>query len=362
MTHSAEAKQKLDRAKVEQFAATVLGHYVGGAITYMIDLGHRTGLFDAAAQGPATSVELADRAGLQERYVREWASALAAGGVLTYDATDGRFTLPLEHAACLTDLGPNMAPVSLFQAHMGKTLGDVATAFRDGGGVPYSKFRPEFTDVMDGLSRRTFDGHLVDEIVPLAPGLPEQLTTGARVADVGCGTGHSTNVLAQAFPRSTFAGFDYAEEVVERARKEAAELGLRNVTFELADISRLRVEQAFDVAVSFDTIHDQANPAGAIASVYAALRPGGTYLFLEPYASSNLEDNIGNPMAPMVYAISTLHCMTVSLAEGGAGLGTACGEQKFRELLEGAGFVDLAVTAPAPGDPMGAIFVTRKPG
>jgi 2-polyprenyl-3-methyl-5-hydroxy-6-metoxy-1,4-benzoquinol methylase len=354
-------KQELDRGKVEQFAATVLGHYVGGAITFMIDLGHRTGLFDAAAQGPATSAELAARAGLQERYVREWASALAMGGILRYDASDGTFTLPPEHAACLTDLGPNMAPVSLFQAHMGKTLGDVAVAFREGGGVPYSKFRPEFTDVMDGLSRRTFDGHLVDEIVPLAPGLPEQLTAGARVADIGCGTGHSTNVLAQAFPRSTFVGYDYSEEAVERARKEAAEMGLADVSFELADVSRLHVTEPFDVAVSFDTIHDQADPAGAVASVHSALRPGGTYLFLEPYASSNLEDNIANPMAPMIYAISTLHCMTVSLAEGGAGLGTACGEQKFRELLTAAGFADIDVTAPAPGDPMGAIFVARKP-
>ncbi len=348
----------LDAHRVEEFAGQLLGLYTHSFVTYMIDLGSRTGLFEAAAQGPATSTELADRAGLHERYVREWAGALVTGGILDYDAADGTYSLPAEHAVCLTGGGAaNLAPISQMVALLGVHVPAVARAFREGGGVPYSTFRPEFTDVMDALGRGLYDELLVDAILPLAPGLPECLGAGARVADIGCGTGHSTNVLARAFPRSQFVGYDLAEDAIARARTEAADWGLANVTFEVRDVGDL--PHGFDAVVGFDVVHDQRDPAGVLRGVHEALVPGGWFLMKDVRASSNLEDNRANPFAAMMYGVSTLHCMTVSLAEGGAGLGTMWGEQLACRMLAEAGFVDTEVHE-TPGDPMDSVYISRR--
>ena len=351
----------IDEARIEQFMQQTFGRYVDGMVTLMIDIGYRTGLFEAAAAGPATSSELADRAGLHERYVREWLGAMVTAGIFEYDPGTGIYTLPVEHAICLTgDGASNAARFSLFTAMLGKHVQAVATAFREGGGVPYSAYRPEFTDVMDTMSRNIFDDGLVNGVLPLAPGVTERLESGARGADIGCGTGHAAVVLGQAFPKSTFVGYDLADDAIERGRAEAAAAGLTNVSFEIQDVAQLRVDQPFDVVFSFDTIHDQVDPAAVLANIHAALAPGGTYVMVEPHISSNLEDNVGNPFAPLLYGTSTLHCMTISLAHGGAGLGTAFGEQKARQLLADAGFGEVAVN-PAPGDPIDAVYVTHKP-
>jgi 2-polyprenyl-3-methyl-5-hydroxy-6-metoxy-1,4-benzoquinol methylase len=355
------AASTLDEGRIEQFMQQTFGSYIGGMVTLMIDVGYRTGLFEAAAAGPATSEDLASRAGLQERYVREWLGAMVTSGIFEYDPASGTYTLPIEHAVCLTGEGAsNVARLSLFTSMLGKHVGAVATAFREGGGVPYSAFRPEFTDVMDTMSRNVFDESLVGGFLPLAPGVTELLTSGARAADVGCGTGHALVVLATAFPASTFVGYDLAEDALERARAEAAAAGVTNVSFEVCDVAQLRVDEPFDVILSFDTVHDQVDPAAVLANIHAALVPGGPYVMVEPHASSNLEDNVGNPMAPLMYAVSTLHCMTISLAHDGAGLGTAFGEQKARQLLADAGFGEVSVH-PAPGDPLDAVYVTHKP-
>jgi SAM-dependent methyltransferase len=186
------------------------------------------------------------------------------------------------------------------------------------------------------------------------------LRAGAHVADVGCGTGHSTVVLATAFPASTFLGTDIAEDAITRANAEADTLGVTNVRFELADAAAFTTNDPFDVVFSFDAIHDQVDPRAAVERIFEALRPGGVYVMVEPAASSNLEDNIDNPMAPWLYGVSTLHCLTVSLAHDGAGLGTAWGHQRARQLLTDVGFVDVAVHD-APGDPLDVIFVAVKP-
>jgi 2-polyprenyl-3-methyl-5-hydroxy-6-metoxy-1,4-benzoquinol methylase len=350
-----------DPAVAEAFAGTLFGLYTGGMLTFMVDIGHRTGLFEAAAEGPATSQQLADRAGLQERYVREWLGAMTTGRVFNYDPRTRVYTLPAEHAACLTGRGSgNLAPISQFPAHMGSHVQQVARAFRDGGGVPYEEFRPDFTDLMDAGSRNGFDEHLITGILPLAPGLTDRLRAGARVADIGCGTGHAIVLMAAAFPSSTFVGYDLAQDAIEKARAEAAEAGVANAEFEARDVAQLTVAEPFDAIVSFDTIHDQVDPVAVLAHIYAALVPGGTYLMQEPNTSSNLEDNLANPAAPLIYAISTLHCLTVSLALGGAGLGTAFGEQMARQLLSDAGFGEVSVH-PTPGDPLDAVYVTHKP-
>jgi SAM-dependent methyltransferase len=351
----------IDEGAVEEFAGRLIGIFTDGLLAYLIDIGHRTGLFDAAAEGPATSAELAARAGLEERYVREWLGAMASAAIVEYDAATGSFTLPPEQAMCLSGTGAaNLAPFSQLNTHLAKYVDKVAAAFRNGGGVPYGEYRPEFTGVMDGLGRGAYDQILVDGWLPLAPGLTEQLAAGARAADFGCGTGHALVVLGAAFPASTFVGYDLDDEAIEAGRAEAAERRLTNVRFEARDIATLHVDEPLDAAFVFDALHDQVDPVGVLARIYESLRPGGTLFAKEPRVSSNLEDNIGNPMAPLVYSISTLHCLTVSLAHGGAGLGTAFGEQVARRLLTDAGFVDVMVHD-SPGDPTDGIFVARKP-
>ena len=357
MTSSTET---VDRERVADFARHIFGLYTGGLLTYLIDLGNRTGLFAAAERGPATAPTLAERAGLRERYVREWLGAMVSGGIMTYDPATQTYTLPAEHAACLAGTGyTNMAPMSAMVAHLGKHQAELEHAFREGGGVPYSAFRPEFTGAMDQLNRRALDELLVNAWLPLVPGLAERLEAGARVADVGCGSGHALVVLAEAFPRSTFVGFDIAEDALQLGRAEAAQAGLTNLTFEVADVAALDIPDPFDAVFAIDAVHDQANPAEVLRRVHGALAPGGTFLMVDMAASSNLEDNVGNPSAPWIYSVSTLHCLTVSLANDGVGLGAAWGEQTARRMLRDAGFAEI-VTHPAPGLTRNIIYVTGR--
>jgi SAM-dependent methyltransferase len=361
MTTTSADAPPFDPAKAEAFAGQLLGTYTAAMTTYMIDLGRRTGLFDAAALGPATSTELAERAGLKERYVREWLGAVTSAGIATYDPATATYTFPVEHLACLTGNDENnLAPMSSACTHLAHFVGPVGEAFRHGGGVPYEQYRPDFTDVMDGMSRPMMDGVLVDKIVPLTGQLVGQLTDGIRVADIGCGTGHTTNLLARAYPASTFVGYDLAGDALERGTDEAADWGLTNVTFEELDVAALPPEPTIGAAFAFDAIHDQADPATVLARIFGALAPGGTFVMFDVRASSHLERNLENPMAPLLYGVSTLHCMTVSLACGGAGLGTVWGEELALEMLAEAGFVDVEVHE-APGDPMDSVYVARKP-
>jgi SAM-dependent methyltransferase len=350
---------QLDEDRVERFAGTLLTTFTAGMTTLMVDLADRTGLLAALAAGPGSSAELAARAGLTERYVRECLGALATAGLIDYDAGTAAFTLPAEHAACLTGPGAlNLAPVARIGTLLAGHVAGVARAFRVGGGVPYEAYRPEFTAVMDGLSRGLLDGQLVDGIVPLVPGLPERLAAGARVADVGCGTGHAVNLLARAFPRSTVVGYDIAADAIDMARAEAAAWGLTNASFEVLDVAALPADPPFDAVFAFDAIHDQADPAGVLAAVRRALLPDGVFAMMDVKAASRLEDNLGNPVAPWLYAVSTLHCLTVSLAYGGAGLGTAWGEELARAMLADAGFGTVTVHD-VPEDPLDSLYVAR---
>lgn len=349
----------VDPTEVEEFAGQILSIYSGAMLNYMIDIGHRTSLFSAAAAGPATSEELADRAGLTERYVREWLGAMVTGGLVDYDPPTKTYTLPAAHAAVLTDGPMNLAPMAALGTHLGKHVHQVTNAFRQGGGVPYEQYRPEFTDVMDGVSRVLYDGLLIDACLPLVPGLTEQLRAGARVADVACGSGHALVVLGRAFPASTFVGYDLDDLAIARGRAEAAGAELENVRFEERDIAKLTADEPFDAVFVFDAIHDQVDPMAVLHHVNAALTPGGVFFMKEPHAADALEDNIGNPMAPLLYGCSTLHCMTVSLAHDGAGIGTMFGEQLAVTMLGDAGFTDVQIH-PCPGDPGDAIYVSRK--
>ncbi|MGY1639119.1 class I SAM-dependent methyltransferase [Geodermatophilus sp. SYSU D00742] len=350
----------LDPTRVAAFADRLLEFYTGGMVTLMIDLAHRTGLLSALAAGPGTSDELAARAGLVERYVRECLGALVTAGVVDHDPATRSYALPAEHAVLLTGAGAaNLAPVSLVTGLLGRHVPAVAAAARTGGGVPYEAYRPEFTQVMDELSRGLLDEHLLGGLLPLTGELPARLAAGdARAADVGCGTGHAVTLLARAFPASTFVGYDLAEEAVARGRAEAAAEGLTNATFEALDVTRMPTEPPFTAVFAFDAIHDQADPAGVLARIRAALEPGGWFVMMDTRAATALEDNVGNPMAPWLYAVSTLHCMTVSLARGGAGLGAVWGEELALRMLADAGFVDVAVHE-VPDDPLDSLYVAR---
>lgn len=352
-------EQTPDRKRVQEFARKLFGHYTSGMLTLMVDIGHRTGLFEALARGTGTSRQIADRAGLDERYVREWLGAMATGGIVEYDPALATFALPPEHAACLTGTSSrNLAANSQVLAMLARRLGAVTECFKRGGGVPYSEFRPDFTAYMDASWRLLYDGLLIRGFLPAAKGLPERLAAGIRVADLGCGTGHAINLMAREYPRSEFVGYDVAADAIERARAEAGAMALPNARFEVCDVTHLPAGAPFDLVTSFDAIHDQRDPAAVLRSAAAALAPDGIYFMVEPRASSNLADNLGNPFGPWLYGMSVLHCMTVSLAEGGAGLGTAWGEQTARQYLTAAGFTSIEAVA-APG-PQNTIYVCRR--
>ena len=266
-----------DPAKVEAFAGHLMPILKGGLLTFMIDIGDRTGLFAAAAQGAGTSQEVANRAGLQERYVREWLGAMVTGGIIDYKPADQTYMLAPEHAVLLT--GPSsMAPLAAGNRVLAKHIPELArvrSAY--GGGIPYEDYTPDFTDAMDAMGRGAFDQFLVDAYVPLAPGLTEKLTAGVNVADVACGAGHALVLLARAFPASTFTGLDLDRHAIDRAQTEAADAGLTNVTFELADITELNPDTPFDVVFVFDAIHDQVDPEGVLQRIHASLAPDGIF-------------------------------------------------------------------------------------
>jgi SAM-dependent methyltransferase len=220
----------------------------------------------------------------------------------------------------------------------GAVVPELERCFRNGGGVPYAAFRPQFTDRMDDLWRRIYDEQLVDGFLTAAPGLTDRLAAGARVLDVGCGTGHAVNLMAKSYPRSTFVGYDIAADAIQRAEGERVEMAVPNAQFAVLDVTQLPTEPQFDVITAFDAIHDQVAPDVVLRRVHDALRPDGVFVMIDFKFSSRLERNLANPFAPLYYTISVMHCMTVSLAEGGAGLGTVWGEE-LRPQDAGAGRV-----------------------
>jgi SAM-dependent methyltransferase len=345
----------------EQFAERIAGALDSASLAILLSIGHQTRLLDTMAELPAaTSSQIADAAGLDERYVREWLGGITAARVVDYDATAQTYALPRAHAAVLTRAaGPdNLARIAQFIPLLGEVEQQVVGCFRTGGGLPYSAY-PRFHAIMAEQSGEVFDAALVDVILPMADGLPGRLTEGADVADIGCGSGHSINVMAQAFPASRFTGIDFSDEGLATGRAEAQRLGLANASFVAEDVATLEVTDAYDVITVFDAIHDQAQPARVLANIHRALRPGGIFLMVDIKASSRLEDNIGAPMAPYLYTVSTMHCMSVSLGLDGAGLGTCWGRQLATSMLADAGFTDVDVRE-IDTDPLNFYYICRK--
>ena len=352
-------EQELDQAAIEAFTGQLVTTFVNATTTAMISLGHRVGLFEAAALGPATSAELAERASVDERYVREWLGAVTSAGIFRYDSSTSMYELPAEHAVLLTgETSANLAGEAVLVSYLNRFVEPVADAFRAGGGVPYDAYRPEFTSIMDSLNRRIYDEALVDVYIPMADGLRERLVAGARAADFGTGAGHPLNLLAQAFPASTFVGYDIAADAIAAASAEAAAYGIANVTFEQRDVAAVDDVAVFDAVFAFDAIHDQADPGGVLRNIRRSLKDDGVFVMVDIKASSHLEENCANPIAPLLYGVSVLHCMTVSLAYGGAGLGTAWGEQLACSMLRDARFSSIEVNE-IPQDPFNLVYVCR---
>ena len=352
---------ELDQQKLEAFGESIVGLVANSFVGLGLSVGHRTGLFDTLAKlPPATSEQVARAAGLNERYVREWLAVMTTGGITEYNATDRTYRLPAEHAAFTTRAaGPNnVAAFAVFISMMGDVESDVVDCFTNGGGVPYSRYG-RFQELMKAESAVVFDNALIPNILPLAPGLTDRLRAGIEVADIGCGSGRAINVLAREFPNSRFTGYDFSPDGIAEGRREASDWGLTNASFEEADAAKLDIANRFDLITAFDAIHDQAQPRKVLANIARALKPDGTFLMADIAGSSNLEDNLGNPMATMFYAVSLFHCMTVSLALDGEGLGTMWGEQKARELLAEAGFTTVAVTQ-VEGDIQNNYYIATK--
>jgi 2-polyprenyl-3-methyl-5-hydroxy-6-metoxy-1,4-benzoquinol methylase len=335
-------------AASEAFAQRLLETFNGAAITLMMSVGHRTGLFDTLAElKDATSEELAEAAGLNERYVREWLGAMTTGRIVEYHGDTRRYALPYAHAAWLTraSASDNLAVFAQYIPVLGSVEDDIVTCFRQGGGVPYERY-PRFHAVMEEDSGQSILSTVDTHLLPLAPGLDEQLREGIEVLDVGCGRGRVVNKLARLFPNSRFVGYDLSEEAIAYARATAEREGNRNAHFEVRDLTSFAQDalpEAFDFVTAFDAIHDQANPAGVLAGIARTLKPGGIYLMQDIRGSSDVAKNRDHLLGPLLYTISCLHCMTVSLAQGGAGLGAMWGEEKAVEMLREAGLTQVEI-------------------
>ncbi len=336
-------KQAFDEARRAAFEERFVGVLNAGALCLMSSIGHRLGLFDRLAElPPSTSVAIAGAAGLQERYVREWLGAMVTGGVVDYDPATRTYSLPPEHAALVTRAASpgNLAVFAQYMPLLATVEDDILDCFRKGGGVPYERYR-RFHEVMAEDSGETVLPALRDHILPLVPGLTARLGEGIDVLDVGCGRGRALMLMAGWFPRSRLVGYDLSAEALGWARAEAGRQGLANLDFVERDLTSFDREAdagRFDLVTTFDAVHDQADPGAVVRGIRRSLREGGVYLAQDIKGSSEVHNNRDHPIGTLLYTVSCLHCMTVSLAQGGRGLGAMWGRETAEALFKDAGF------------------------
>jgi SAM-dependent methyltransferase len=351
----AEGAVQIDQERLHDFLVRAVGDVGAMASAPLVLIGEQLGLFDAlAAAGPLTSVDLAQRTGTVERYVREWLLNQAAGGYLTYDAETDRYALPAEHAAALPNL---YGAFQLFLAAT-KAAPQIARAFKHGGGLAWGQHDPNLFEGCERFFRPGYEQHLTSTWIPALDGTEARLRAGGVVADVGCGHGASTIIMAQAYPRSRFVGFDTHRVSIERARQNARAAGVEDrVQFQVASALDFPIARGgYDLIAYFDCIHDMASPGAALRWAREALAPDGRVLMVEPMAGERTEENL-NIVGRVYSAASVLICTANALAGGGTGLGTLASEASLRSLYEDAGFAGLRRVAETP---FNRIFEARR--
>jgi len=323
----------VDEDKLNEFLGMAIGDMGAAMSASLILLGDRLGLYKALAAQPLTSTQLAEKTGTVERYVREWLANQAAGGYVQFDADDGTWSLSPEQAACLAD--PN-GPVDIPGAYniieaVFHVLDRTTENFRTGAGLEWGDHHPCLFAGTERFFRAGYNANLVSSWLPALDGAVERLEAGAKVADVGCGHGASTVLMAQTYPNSTFIGYDYHAESVRVAAERAAEAGVPNAKFEVADATSY-ADKDFDLIAFFDCLHDMADPVGVMQHTRAALKTDGIAMLVEPFANDRLQDNL-NPVGRMMYGASSQICVPVSLARNGPALGAQAGEARLRDVV-----------------------------
>jgi len=329
------------------------------ALALLLSVGHRTKLFDSMAKlAPSTSQEIATAASLNERYVREWLGGLVTSKIIDYQPESQKYSLSKEKTEFLTRDGSyNFASSMQWIPALAYVEDHIVDCFEKGGGVPYELFK-RFHTVMAEESSQTVLGSLVENILPIIPQISENLNSGIKILDVGCGSGRAINLMAKTYPNSSFTGYDFSSEAIENATNEAKKLGLTNSTFEKQDASKFSKDGFFDVITAFDSIHDQAEPDKVLSNIRKSLKPDGIFLMQDIRASSKLENNMDHSLAPYLYTVSCLHCMTVSLAQEGKGLGAMWGKELATQMLKDAGFSSVEVKD-LPHDPINYYYLAK---
>jgi 2-polyprenyl-3-methyl-5-hydroxy-6-metoxy-1,4-benzoquinol methylase len=331
----------LDRDKLPEFLGKALVDFGATFHAALVRIGDRLGLYKGlAAGGPQTPAELAKRTGTVERYVREWLSCQAAGGYVSYDAAAGKFYLTEEQAfAMADDTSPAFMP-GAFQVALAATKAEeqLAERFKNGNGLGWHEHHHELFEGTERFFRPGYAANLLSSWIPALEGVEDKLKAGARVADVGCGLGASTILMAKAYPKSEFFGFDYHDKSIEKAKQRAKDAGVSaNIHFDTA-MAKNFPSKEYDFVTFFDCLHDMGDPAGASAHVKSTLKKDGTWMIVEPMAGDKLEENL-NPIGRAFYGASTLLCTPASLSqEVGAALGAQAGEKRLKEVVTAGGF------------------------
>jgi 2-polyprenyl-3-methyl-5-hydroxy-6-metoxy-1,4-benzoquinol methylase len=336
--------------KLQQLVGKVVGDLGGAASGALVLLGDRLGLFKAlSAAGASTPAALARRTKTNERLVREWLNAMAASGYVNYDATTREFSLDNEQAMAFAEEGSPAFMPGGFQAVAAMWLDEpkVSKSFKTGKGVNWGHHHHLLFEGTERFFRPGYNANLIGSWIPALDGVREKLEQGARVADVGCGHGSSTILMAKAFPKSTFIGFDYHKPSIQTATRRAKESGLsKNAKFQMANSTKFPGKN-YDLVTCFDCLHDMADPVGAAKRVRQLLKPDGTWMIVEPYAKDTPEEN-HNTIGRVFYSASTMICVGVSLAQGGPALGAQAGEKQLRDVLKRGGFTRVRRAAETP--------------